>query len=276
MDEGPSRRKRPPDWIIYAAAVAGLVALAVAGQERADAPPAPPPIAEDDALVAASSIDVSELKPMPHEAVAGTAFSISDKGIWLTARHVVAHCRQAGVMVAPQRGVRARVVADPSSDLAVLETAGGAPPLPLAPVAVLGEGRRGFHPGYPQGRPGEAASRLLGPEDLKGPARGARTQKVLAWAEVGRTDGLDGSLAGLSGAPVLDGAGRVLGVTLAESPRRGRIYSSTPQAIGAALAMAHAAPSGFARGEVITTDNYGRVADDLRRDLRVAQVVCLD
>ena len=25
----------------------------------------------------------------------------------------------------------------------------------------------------------------------------------------------------------------------------------------------------------ITIDNYGRVADDLRRDLRVAQVVCL-
>jgi hypothetical protein len=28
-------------------------------------------------------------------------------------------------------------------------------------------------------------------------------------------------------------------------------------------------------GEPITTDNYGRVADTLRRDLRVAQVICL-
>ena len=27
--------------------------------------------------------------------------------------------------------------------------------------------------------------------------------------------------------------------------------------------------------EPVTTENYGRVADDLRRDLRVAQVVCL-
>jgi hypothetical protein len=34
-------------------------------------------------------------------------------------------------------------------------------------------------------------------------------------------------------------------------------------------------PSGFARGQAITTDNYGRAADGLRRDLRVAQVVCL-
>ena len=28
-------------------------------------------------------------------------------------------------------------------------------------------------------------------------------------------------------------------------------------------------------GETVTTDNYGRVADALRRDLRVAQVICL-
>ncbi|HYD44523.1 MAG TPA: serine protease, partial [Phenylobacterium sp.] len=28
-------------------------------------------------------------------------------------------------------------------------------------------------------------------------------------------------------------------------------------------------------GEAITIDNYGRAADSLRRDLRVAQVICL-
>ena len=79
--------------------------------------------------------------------------------------------------------------------------------------------------------------------------------------------------AGLSGAPALDAGGRVVGVTIAESPRRGRIYTTTPAALTEALAAAKAAP--FAVGEAITTDNYGRVADGLRRDLRVAQVVCL-
>jgi hypothetical protein len=34
-------------------------------------------------------------------------------------------------------------------------------------------------------------------------------------------------------------------------------------------------PAADASGEPIDTDNYGRVADDLRRDLRVAQVMCL-
>jgi serine protease Do len=28
-------------------------------------------------------------------------------------------------------------------------------------------------------------------------------------------------------------------------------------------------------GRLVTVDNYGLVADDLRRELRVAQVVCL-
>ncbi|RAK50681.1 serine protease, partial [Phenylobacterium soli] len=33
---------RLPDWLIYAAVVAGLLIAAVGRQERADAPPAPP------------------------------------------------------------------------------------------------------------------------------------------------------------------------------------------------------------------------------------------
>jgi hypothetical protein len=31
----------------------------------------------------------------------------------------------------------------------------------------------------------------------------------------------------------------------------------------------------FAVGEPVTPENYGRVADNLRRDLRVAQVICI-
>jgi S1-C subfamily serine protease len=270
---------RPPDWLIYIAGVAALVVFAVVEQERADAPPAPPPMAETDAtLTAASSMKPSTVKPVPaadEAPMAGTAFSVSDAGVWLTARHVVNDCRKAAVMVAPGRGVSAKVFADRTSDLAVLTTQGGSQPLPLASDATPSRGRRGYHPGFPQGGPGEATSRLLGPTVLRSSARGAPPQPVLAWAEVGRTDGLKGSLDGLSGAPVLDRAGQVVGVTLAESPRRGRIYTAPLSAIRAALASAHLSPSGFARGQRITVDNYGRAADELRRDLRVAQVVCL-
>ena len=93
---------------------------------------------------------------------------------------------------------------------------------------------------------------------------------------MGKTDGLKGSLAGLSGAPVLDAKGQVIGVTLAESPRRGRIYSATRRDIRTALAASGQKPAVFAQGQPITTDNYGRAADGLRRNLSVAEVVCLD
>ena len=105
--------------------------------------------------------------------------------------------------------------------------------------------------------------------------RVTRTESVLAWAEVGRTAGLHGSLMGLSGAPVLDSQGRVIGVTVAEAPRRGRIFTTTPNSLRAALAAAGVKPAADIQGEAIGVDNYGQVADDLRRDLRVAQVVCL-
>ena len=66
--------------------------------------------------------------------------------------------------------------------------------------------------------------------------RGARTEPVLVWAETGRTDGLKGTLGGLSGAPALDDQGRVVGVTIAEAPRRGRIYTTAPETTARTLA----------------------------------------
>lgn len=269
---------RPPDWILYAAAVAGLVLVAVNQAERSDAPGAPPPVpgAADVPLPPGSPFNPKKVKKVPEPAPeeVGTAFSVSDSGVWLTAAHVVKSCSKTAVLVTDRRGVLAQVTIAPDSDVAVLKTEGGAPALPLAPVGPS-RGQRAYHPGFPQGRPGEAATRFLGPAVLEARKRGAHGQNVLAWAEVGRTEDLKGGLEGLSGAPVLDRTGQVIGVTLAEAPRRARVYSSTPQAIRRALAAAKVKPADFARGQAITTDNYGRVADSLRRDLRVAQVVCL-
>ena len=135
-------------------------------------------------------------------------------------------------------------------------------------------GMRAYHPGFPQGHAGEVTSRLLGRETFKVKGRGARDEPVLAWAEVGRTMGLDGTLSGLSGAPALDRLGRVVGVTIAEAPRRGRIYTTAPDTFGPAIRGIQRADEPTLT-ESITVANYGRLSDDLRRDLRVAQVVCL-
>jgi hypothetical protein len=92
---------------------------------------------------------------------------------------------------------------------------------------------------------------------------------------MGRTQGLAGALTGLAGAPVLDGEGRVLGVVLAASPRRGQFYAATPDGIAAALAAAKALRPSQASGVAIGLDDYGLAADALRRALRVAPVACI-
>lgn len=268
---------RLPDWVLYGTVVAALLVVAISRQERADAPPPPPDARDDLALGPASPFDPEVVVDVPGQTSpgAGTAFSVSDNGVWVTARHVVEGCRTAAIVVGEGRGVIARIRIDPRGEAAVLTTEGGAPALPLGLPGSLHRGDRAFHPGYPQGRAGEATSRLLGRERLVVRGRGARTEPVLVWAETGRTDGLRGGLGGLSGSPALDGTGRVIGVTVAESPRRGRIYTTSPETMLGAIAHAGRRPGDFAPGEAITTDNYGRVADALRRDLRVAQVVCM-
>lgn len=270
---------RLPDWLVYLAIVVALTVAAIGRQERADAPPAPPPAPGEEGapLGPASPFDPSVVVRTPDGAGpdTGTAFSVSDSGVWLTARHVVEGCAKAAVVVAEGRGVAAQVHIAPGSEAAVLITQGGAPALPLGLTLPLKRGARAFNPGYPQGHPGEITTRLLGRENLVMRGRGARTEPVLVWAETGRTDGLNGTLSGISGAPALDEAGRVIGVTVGEAPRRGRIYTTTPEAITQAFAAAGTHPAGFAPGQAIAVDNYGRVADTLRRDLRVAQVVCL-
>lgn len=285
---------RLPVWLIYASIVAALLLAALGRRENADAPEAPPPPSpEEGALLApASAFDPSIVVKAPEgpfQPVMGTAFSVADHGVWLTARHVIAGCKRIALMEAPGRAAEADIApgglapeSGPPSDIAVLVTRGGAPALPLLKDAGLRIGARGFHPGYPQGKAGEATSRLIGRQTLVLRSRAApggraagRMERVLAWAEAGRTDGLKGDLAGLSGAPALDSRGEVVGVTLAEAPRRGRIYTTTPEAVREALARAHVTPTPAPLADPVTVENYGRAADTLRRDTRVAQVVCL-
>jgi S1-C subfamily serine protease len=271
---------RLPDWLIYATVVVAILVVSMARRENADAPPPPPPPnAEEGALLGPQApFDPMRVVQAPGGALApvsGTAFAVAGQGRWLTAAHVVEDCKKAAILLGGGHAIPADVRRFPKGDVALLVSAGAPTALPIAPARSLREGQRAYATGYPQGAPGEVAVRLLGRERLRlKPWRGAPSETVLAWAEVGRTEGLKGSLSGLSGAPMLDGQGRVVGVTIAERPRRGRIYTTAPEGVSPALkTMAPAQEPAI--GEVITVDNYGRVADSFRRDLRVAQVVCL-
>lgn len=272
------RFRGPPDWALYAGGLAALVVAAVWLDENADAPPAPPaPGAVEAALLGpVTPFDPAVVVDAPTDATppqAGTAFSIAADGRWITARHVVEGCRRPALMVGGARAVAADVRLAPHADLALLITHGGPPAVALRPPSRLRKGALAFHPGYPRGSAGEISSRLIGETVFRHHGRGHGAERVLVWAEVGRTTGLEGSLAGLSGAPALDERGQVIGVTVAEAPRRGRIYTTTPHDL--ALAVSGQADPEVRPGGAVTVENYGRVADDLRRNLRVAQAVCL-
>jgi len=265
--------------VVYAAIIVAVLFAALGRDERTDAPPPPPKGAEPlgEALGPASPFDPSVVVDVPDQIgpAAGTAFSIARSGVWMTARHVVDGCKRVAIVVGPGTGVAVKVYIDPHAEAAMLFTEGGSAPLPLGLSQPLRRGQRAFHPGFPQGEPGEASSRLLGRENLVVRGHGARTEPVLVWAETGRTEGLTGGLPALTGAPVIDETGRVAGLVLTSSHRRGTFSSTGRQAVSRAIAKAGVTPSQGAEQTVDTT-NYARVADELRRDLSVVEVKCLE
>ncbi|HTX49575.1 MAG TPA: trypsin-like peptidase domain-containing protein [Caulobacteraceae bacterium] len=271
--------RRP--WLRYGVACTAIVLalffLAVRRRDLADAPPPPPPLspAEGAVLAQAAPIDpalVVRVTPDPARHP-GVAFSVADRGLWLTARVAVEGCAKVAILIGGGEGVSAKVLTGPTGDVAALATADGAPALPLARQDPA-RGAIAFAPGFDAGRPAEVALRVLGPEALERRDRARPHADVEALAEIGRTEGVGGDLAELAGAPVLDDAGRVVGVILAGAPRRGRFYAARASALSQALAAAKVPASPSAAGLAFTVDNYGLAADDLRRSLRIAPVVC--
>ncbi len=266
------------DLLLYVVLL-GLFLLLVhaAGTRDANAPPPAPEAAETAgaALAPPSRFDEQVLiqASSPKDGV-GTAFAIHTDGYWLTARHVVDGCKDVGLFV--QTGVYVpaeEIILDSEFDLALIRTDGAPGPVKLNLDDDLQVGSDGFHVGFPKGKPGEAFTRLHSRSNLVTSGRRKARESVLTWAELGRTEGVNGSLGGISGGPVFNSTGEVRGVILAESPRQGRIYSAAPSAIREFLAeqnVVFETPDvrGFSKG------NYGEDADRVRRAGQVVKVAC--
>ena len=145
------------------AAVVGAVVLGeiYGGPPKATSAPAPPPRPARPPPPPAFDSTIVVDAPSTAGPGTGTAFSVSSGGVWLTARHVVEGCARAAIIVGPGQGVAAEVRIDPRGETAVLLTQGGAPSLPMAPRESVQRGMIAFHAGFPHGRPGEIASRLV-------------------------------------------------------------------------------------------------------------------
>lgn len=278
---------RIPDWLVYAAVLAVIVgALFILAQGRGGVAILPFETARA-ALEDTSDSEVAPALPEPDpfdervlvqvgdaEDGIGTAFAINKSGAWLTARHVVDGCARVGLAVGDGRMVPVEEVhTSRDSDLALLMTDRAPAQLALDLDRDLRLGEAGYHVGFPQGRPGEASSHLLARSKLVTRGRYTTEEQVLAWAESDRSEGIEGTLSGMSGGPVFGNDGSVIGVTLAESPRRGRIYTATQDSISRFLEdEGLIAPGGEAHP--LAASSYAREADLLRDERAVVKVLC--
>lgn len=264
-------RFRPPDWLIYGAVVALMLLYANRDDGRPVAP-APPPPDLGPMLPSESPRDERILVQIdaPRSGI-GTAFASDADGEWITARHVVDSCDEIGVRIDSRRLLRvSEAEIYDNADLAILRTGWSRSPLPTDLGSRRQIGESGFFFGFPQGKPGEVVGSLLSRGRMEVRGRYRSDEPVLIWTEVVRTVGLKGSLGGLSGAPVLDADGEVIGVVSAETPRRGRVYTVAPRLLAQLVDEDTVAPS------AIGLDDFAVQADRLRRDRRIAQVVCLN
>ena len=269
------------DWIVYLLALMVVLwGLFASGNPVEPAPELPSAMLEDDGptLPEPSTLDNRILIQVekPRTGI-GSAFAIDGNGRWLTARHVVDGCDDVGILYGPNKYVPAsRIETDTERDLAIITTDHSPRPTAVELEGELKVGQAGYHVGYPQGRPGEVSSRLLARSKLisRGYRRGE--EPVLAWVEVGRTRGLVGSLGGLSGGPVFDRDGKVRGVIVAESPRRGRIYTAAPSAIAEFLELRGIKPEKNVSEHQadFSAATYGLAADYARRNKQVVKVAC--
>lgn len=297
---------RIPDWVVYAVVLVVIVGTLFSSgsgdkdkswvfrDEAVQSEPAfsgrgrTPAASDGDALVPRSSSDEEGL-PLPDsdpfdervlvqvgdaEDGIGTAFAINQSGAWLTARHVVDGCSRVGLAVGGGRMVKVDVVrTSPKTDLALLLTDRAPTSLPLALDRELRIGEPGYHVGFPQGRSGEAVSVLESRSNLVTRGRYAMEEPVLAWSEQERSNGIEGTLSGMSGGPVFDKDGAVIGVTVAESPRRNRIYTASPDSIRNFLEeQGLVAPGGEAHA--LSAASYSQEANRLRAERAVVKVLC--
>jgi serine protease Do len=241
------------------------------------APKDPAVLLPDNALLPQQqeSAVLVELDPTRHSGV-GTAFAVDGKGTYVTARHVVDGC--SNVYLVRSRGGLEAVAsykAQRNRDFAVIQAKGAKDFHLSLSSQVMQRGAEGFMMGYPQGNAADVRATVIGNTEMRSVGRYRMREPVIAWVERERKPGFGGSLGGISGGPVFDSSGAVVGTVVAGAPRRGRVYTTHPRVFGETRLLAASK-----RGRIPTlrdgihAGNYHSIGKTLRASGAIRQVYC--
>ncbi|MFN3230695.1 MAG: serine protease [Alphaproteobacteria bacterium] len=206
----------------------------------------------------------------------GTAFSIDEDGLWITARHVVGGCRGLGFAVPGLRNTldAGRTTIHPHSDMALVQGPSSSAAFDLA-TRPAGRGTDAYHIGYPRGRPGDIRSKVIGHARMITRGRYRSDEPVVAYAEVERHPAFKGEIGGMSGGPIFNAAGQVIGVTVAGNPRKGRIIGTAPRSFARLFEEADQRPkAGRVSKPTLTPGTLKQTGDRLRQRFVVARLHC--
>lgn len=226
---------------------------------------------------------IADVKPEASQTTfsSGSAYLVSP-GVWLTAHHVVDHCKSVTVEGGdPQSGeYRLRpshIFLSPDADAAVIRTPSTA--VSAAPVALAWDNKDGAEAilvGFPQSKPGAVFSRFMGHTTLRWIGTGPVQSDTVAWAEIARVPDFGAQFGGLSGGLAMSPDGVAVGIVSAASPRRGRILTTQPSDLWTALRRDGQAVTQRSRPPEprITKESFPVVARGLIQERRVARVMC--
>ena len=209
----------------------------------------------------------------------GTTFYVGND-LWMSARHVINDECKRIIMIVDGKNVDAQIkYLDESADFAMV-SAKLPKPVPALPIATqeMEEDHAAYTFGFPQGILGGTAVTYLGRTRLKLGGFLSGSAPVLAWTEDSRyPDDLD-SIAGISGGPVIDEHGYVVGIIVAASSRRGRNYSVAPEILRDAAQKLGSTPAGDpdpVRSLVTPPVTLATSADAMNKSARIVEIYCI-